>query len=116
MEATGLCFEVAGEWFMDQCLAGRGDDMRLCHGIPTLQVPPYIQFWHGWVEIWTEPLIVVRNDKNPEARIPRDLFYAIGQIDPARVRRYTFADLKHWATKTNSWGPWEYRPEDAGIP
>jgi hypothetical protein len=95
-------------------LDGLLKDARLCHGVARRTIEPYPLFWHGWVEIGQGD-VVVWDYQKPTIEFPKELYYAMGGIDPVRVRRYTRQQMIRWLAQDQTWGPWEYRREDADV-
>lgn len=84
---------------------------RLCHGYPTGQGEiEGIKHWHAWVElnaVLPEKYIEVIDVSNGNnVRMPRDLYYQIGQIDPQEVRRFTRAEAVEQLVEHKDYGPW----------
>jgi len=122
MEATGNCYEATGEFLMDKAFHGEHAGYTLVHGRPTLQVPPFIEYGHAWIEFSVDiegggpfaDSLVMCVDVDRGNTLPRPLFYALGNIDPDQCFRYTYPDLARWVTETGHWGPWE-GPEACGT-
>ena len=116
----GECYENAGHEFLFGEFAGRAD-ARLVHGYPTLQRPPYARFGHAWVETVEATLsvgdsvfeVIVCHDPSNGAVLPRELYYAIGCIDPALCSRFDHAAASARAVETGEWGAWNESPPDA---
>lgn len=83
---------------------------RLCHGEPIGQGPiAGIRHGHAWCEE-QRPFHVVVHDLSNGKTIrgwPRELYYAVGRIEPDEVARYTHAEAAQHALETGHCGPWE---------
>lgn len=119
----GECYENAGQEFLRGEFVGRAD-ARLVHGYPTLQRPPFARFGHAWVETVeaTFPVgdgttyeVRVCHDPSTGAVLPRELYYAIGRIDPALCSYYDHAQAMERALATAEWGAWNTPPPDAAF-
>lgn len=117
----GDCYAAAGRTLMDRWMAGEADELIVVHGQPTLQVAPFCQYGHAWLEqpqtvgeVDGEVLtLVICTDAETGVSLPRELYYALGKIDPAQCFRYDWPSLRRWIQETGHWGPWE-GPEACG--
>lgn len=106
---TGDCFRVACRAAL--ALPGRAE-ARICHGLPIGQGPANSgrRFWHAWVEYEADDGTAMALDPSRPGQepiqIPRDAYYAIGQIDPAAVFRFSSADARVQMRVRGHWGPW----------
>lgn len=98
--ATGNCFENAFDLVNEQM-----HDALLCHGRPTLTGGAYegMGYQHAWVEI--NGHCIDGNYTNVVTR--KDVYYAAGQIDESRVKKYTRAEIRSLAVMHLTKGPWE---------
>lgn len=108
---AGDCYESAGRYVMDDWMFGGDGSPTLVHGRPTLQVDPFCEYGHAWVEFTKQdgagrPVELVL-DTERSVVIPKDLYYQIGRIDPAQCLRYSFQEMRAWIARTGHWGPWE---------
>lgn len=111
----GECYAAAGAALMDAWMLGEADDLVLVHGRPTLQVEPFCEYGHAWIERTLtagvldgeEIRVVICRDAETGTTLIRELYYAVGKIDPAACFRYDFSALQRWVQKTGHWGPWE---------
>jgi hypothetical protein len=94
---------------MDKCLFDKENRKiyRLVHGRPTLKVPPFIKYGHAWVEI--DGVTVFDTEHHKE--VPKELYYAVGNIDSEDCLVYTYSEMAAHMRKHEHWGPWEL-PED----
>lgn len=93
-----------------ECVLRGGTGYTLVHGRPTLAEPPHIEYGHAWVEVALAPEVVVcldGGDPTGVSAIPREVYYGIGQIDPAKCHRYTREDLCRKLIEFEHWGPWD---------
>lgn len=102
----GNCFQVAGEAFLCRCMTDEPQDLVIVHGRPRLTVEPYIRYGHAWTEEDGE-LVYDPNGKV----LPKDLYYAVGQIDPNECARYTYKQYVKKLVQEGHWGSWDI-PED----
>jgi hypothetical protein len=106
---SGDCYEANGRYFMDRSIFP-GDDkgLRLVHGEVAGQGPlEGVNFGHAWIEDGST-VIDVSNGRN--VRIPRVVYYAIGQID--RINNYHVYTPQEFRRKINQyehWGPWDLK-------
>jgi len=118
MKELGKCYEMSGKVFMDHSM-GFGSPLRdvlsqgfqvvLVHGLPTLQVEPFIKYGHAWLEIG-ESLVY---DAERDLVILKHLFYEGGEIDPEECFRYDFETFRKRLNRFKHWGPWD-GPEGCG--
>lgn len=101
----GDCFVVTGEAFLGLKEEERAR-VRLVHGRPRLTVSPFIKYGHAWLE--DGDLVY-----DPSGRvIPRDLYYAVGEIDPAECVRYSYTDFVTKMVVHKTWGPWDISEDE----
>ena len=99
LAATGNCYEKAAH----ELMFGKAQKgWVLVHGRPTLQLPPFIEFGHGWLEkgeqVW---------DPQSGFKGPRALYYSIGQIEHRNNLVYTPEEVRIFLVSHKHWGPWE---------
>ena len=118
----GDCYAAAAEYLVlrsafrhpvgVECPAGA----VLVHGRPTLTRPPFAAYGHAWVEIpqtfavggvevETHTVVDVANGDHRE--LPRAVYYAVGQIDPAECYRYTRDEAVAMLATFAHYGPWD---------
>ena len=96
----GDCFVVALENVM------LDKDLYLCHGIVSGQGPlTGIRFAHAWNETQTGHVIDQSNGN--DVCMPRDAYYALGQIDSDEVRYYNFDEMAMNVVEYETYGPWD---------
>jgi len=98
LEITGDCYAIAANYILDS----KEPQIYLIHGRPTLQVLPYCQFGHAWLEIGE-----VCIDGNNLIQVPKQLYYAMGQIHEDLCLRYTKEQVRTYVLKFKHYGPWE---------
>lgn len=108
----GHCFEDAVMFMASM------PDALLCHGYPLLAsdckgVPKGTPFGHAWIERPNQvPALTACYDhmhmNNP---LPAAIYYSVGQIDPAFVRRYTVTQMLKMLKDTDHYGPWHKGPD-----
>ena len=96
----GNCFEVALHNIMED------KNLLVCHGIVSGQGPlTGLRFPHAWNEL---PDGYVIDESNGNAIcMPKEQYYAIGNIDPSEVRRYDFRQVCEEVVRTGVYGPWD---------
>jgi len=98
---TGDCYEDAASALLDD---PRFSGWTLVHGRPTLQIPPYVEYGHAWLE---DPSGETVWDPNAKQELPKVLYYAFGQINPAECFRYDREQTRAKILKFQHWGAWE---------
>ena len=114
MEA-GDCYRQAGRELTDPTTR---ENLVLCHGYPTLRGGPHYgeRFGHAWLEFQEDDDTWTAYDPSTHGiNLPRDVFYALGNIDPQHVRRYTRAEAVRKLVEHRVWGPWEDDPEEYDV-
>jgi hypothetical protein len=103
----GDCYQVSGRYIMDSGLMGGNPNLVLVHGIVTGQGPiEGIQYGHAWVE---EGDICIDLSKGKEIKMPKTLYYTLGNIDPSKQFRYTPEEMRKNILKYKHWGPWDLK-------
>ena len=96
----GDCFVVAMNNVIDD------QDLYLCHGIAVGQGPiEGVRFAHAWNE--TQSGYVIDQSNGNNVYMPKEQYYAIGQIDPSEVRYYNFEEVMMYAVEYGTYGPWD---------
>ena len=96
----GDCFVVALQNVMVD------KDLYLCHGIVSGQGPlTGIRFAHAWNE--TQTGYVIDQSNGNDVCMPRDAYYALGQINPDEVRYYNFDEMARKVVEYETYGPWD---------
>lgn len=126
--ARGNCFTTAAGFLRSgmpqaMCAAARipyrkdaKGPFRIVHGTPVGTSGAILgrRHWHGWVEVATEPGLITDHatwavfdySNGKEVRMPRGLYYAIGQLDEATVWRFTLAEAEQQYRRHRHCGPW----------
>jgi len=108
-DSGGDCFEAAGKTMLDyQPFSDKG--MKLVHAFVSGQGSLNgVRYEHAWNELGDE---VIDNSNGRKIRMPKMVYYAIGNINPnnpEEYRMYDMAGLRKMATRFKHWGPWELR-------
>lgn len=91
----------AHDWKLDE----QGESFILCHGSPIGRGPiEGVKFGHAWVEVNDTLVIDQSNGNNIFMDVGR--YYAIGQIKPDEVVRYTPQQLAAMIREHKTYGPW----------
>lgn len=98
MNGKGDCFIVA----LNQALAD--ETLTLCHGKPCRRSTGR-RFWHAWVETTDGEAIDKSNGLN--VIFPVGVYYALGNIEADKVRRYTHDQAVDRAVNERTYGPWQ---------
>ena len=105
----GDCFEVSGKLVLDQFILGGSKNLILVHGIVTGQGPiGGVQYGHGWVEDGEE---VIDKSQGRNLRLPKQLYYSLGNIDPANTFRYDTEETRKKILEYGHWGPWDLQSD-----
>ena len=105
VQAKGRCYQTAWRMFQNH----HGVGTFLCHGIAVRTKPPHERMGRAWIE-WLMPGTsdwFVFDGLYPETPIARQRYYEIGRVDPATVKRYTFAQAQRLFRDTRLYGPWD---------
>lgn len=112
---NGDCYDANGKLFSDISWRGKVPFSRedvyagkivIVHGAPTLRGGPYTgnKFGHCWIE--SDDTVYDFSNGN-EAVLPKDLYYALGNIDPKENVSYTINEYRKKIVEEGTWGPWE---------
>lgn len=103
-DGNGDCFRSAA----NEVIYGGHQDGRVCHGVVTGQGHiKGVRFAHAWVEVdYGDEAMVIDRSNGRAITMPRDLYYAIGEIDSTAVERYEKAEVLRHIQDTHQWGPW----------
>jgi len=96
--ATGDCYVQTGSYMMGS--PKKGD--VLVHGRPTLQVAPFIEYGHAWIENGDQVM-----DLAGGYRGDRFLYYTLGKIDYKNNLVYTPAQARQFMASHGHFGPWQ---------
>ena len=95
----GDCYEISAKTVLDN------PEYTLVHGIVTGQGRLQgVRYGHAWVE-HEGNVIDLSNGRNLE--FPKEVYYAIGNIDPNDQYQYNAKDLRKILQYEKHWGPWE---------
>lgn len=103
---NGDCFDSSFDYMMKH--GKENPNLRLVHGYVSGQgsIKGY-RFAHGWCEDGDE-VIDVSNGGN--RKLPKDLYYAIGNIYPNQCKYYSYKTvMENMAPKFGFKGPWEIK-------
>lgn len=113
-DGDGDCFESAVNRLLDISLQRKDeiDEWFVCHGIATGTGPVAgIEFPHGWLERGEKDSnynsVYDYSNGNRLEGMPSPIYYAIGNLDHRRVKRYSIQDVRRLITKYKHYGPWE---------
>lgn len=113
VNGNGDCFDTAFDTAFDLKDKYPGT-VYVCHGRPIGRGPiDGIEFWHAWVEIRTDDgELVIDRSNGLDFAGPAPAYYAVGQIDPAKVIAYPIEDAVAKILEYRHYGPWsdEYPP------
>lgn len=99
----GDCYQKNGSVFLWEL---DNPNALLVHGEVMGQGPlEGIKFGHCWIEAGS---VVFDRSNGREIAVPKDLYYAIGQIG-GNVHKYTLEQVREKVTKTKKWGPWDLK-------
>jgi hypothetical protein len=113
MPTPGNCYQDSYE-----ALQTAEPGWLLAHGYPRLARadgthPAGSLYGHAWLELDADIggyTLTVCRDILTDMTIPAAIFYKVGQIDPATVRRYTPAQAGAELVKAMHYGPWHPAP------
>lgn len=108
LDATGNCYYSNGMLMLGP---GKYSKWTLVHGRPTLQIPPYVEFGHAWLESPDGQMVY---DAERDFEIPKFLYYAVGNIDENDCFKYSRNEARKKMLEFGHYGPWE--GPDAGPP
>jgi hypothetical protein len=102
-EGEGDCGQVASSLVLDA-----GGSLVLCHGYPVNTSTQYdgMKFWHAWTET-PDGGFVIDHSNGQRVAVPREMYYAIGQIDELEVERYSWAETRTMLRTFRHYGPWD---------
>ena len=97
----GNCYQAAMDYLIMHSLKNK--KMKLVHGLVTGQGPiEGVVYGHAWVE---DGNTVIDATKKPVLKIPKQLYYAIGNIK--KTFKYDRSETAQMVTKFKTYGPWE---------
>lgn len=99
----GDCFSAAFDFMIDN--RGRIENLKLAHGFVSGQgkLSGYM-YAHAWCE---DDNTVYDYSNNRELKIPKIVYYSIGNIEPDVCKYYSENDMHSMAVKYRHKGPWE---------
>jgi len=127
---NGDCFESAVRVMNEVLSSEDKKTAKICHGVPMGQGKiEGIRFDHAWVEVtrktdfgdadpsnpqvkfmmerFSTQVIVYDYSNGRELQMPRELYYAIGQIDSDDVKRFSAQEAYNQMSEKGFYGPWE---------
>jgi hypothetical protein len=118
IKRDGDCYETAAHMVIPQINALSPvpliDGGWLVHGFPTLQREPFRQYGHAWVEREEDGVTWVYDFANGgDLRVPAALYYAVGNIEPEYVCRYSARAACKMIVDHEHFGGWHDGPEGA---
>lgn len=120
-ERGGDCFPVAAGFLTSglmESVAARSrrplvknhkSPWRVVHGLPEGTSGPLtgVRHWHAWVEVQADDgWLVIDYSNDKDLRIPRVIFYLVGQLDETLVWRFTPAEAEEQRRRWGHCGPW----------
>ena len=101
---TGKCFVNA----YDYMSANSSSKINLVHGLVVGQGPiEGVLYNHAWIEKGNEVIDTALKAQGAKRyKFPKDLYYAVGQINPKTVFKYTFKEMIENVLETEVYGPW----------
>ena len=114
-DTGGDCYEAAGRNMMNyQPFSDKG--MKLVHAFVSGQGSlTGRRYDHAWNELGDE---VIDNSNGRNIRMPKQAYYALGNInpdDPDQYRVYDMPGFRKMVTKYKHWGPWELKSSPKPI-
>lgn len=103
---NGDCYIASAKFLLDNhYIFTENHTPLLCHGVVTGTSGPNKgkQFGHAWIEAG-DVFIDCANDKIIEGS--KELYYAIGNINPDSVNRYSVRRVREMLIKYETYGPW----------
>ena len=106
IKACGDCFQAAAR----NMLHGTDDDVTLVHAYVSGQGKLQgRRFMHAWNE---QGNTVIDNSNGRNIRMPREIYYAIGNVDPTdpeQFRRYDRLEAVRHMGRSRHYGPWDLK-------
>jgi hypothetical protein len=109
-QPTAHCYSLAADWVVNgkSSIAGREGgalpkSAKLVQGYPHLQRPPFKKYGHAWVEVGN---MVYDATHEPILKMPKAVYYALGNIDPKDNRYYKQDKAREVLLSCGHWGPW----------
>ena len=100
----GDCYEIAGKYIMDNITLN--PFLRLVHAEVAGKGPlDGVRFGHAWVLDGDE---VIDKSNGLDVRMPKTLYYALGQIDYINnIHEYSWDEARDLIVDSETWGPWD---------
>lgn len=119
MNPPGKCYEKSLQVLITGTFDTPDAPCVLCHGYPRLtkgsgEHPAGTLYGHAWLE-GQRGDVTLCIDTTTMTHCPKDLYYAVGRIDPELVRRYTKEEAWGEAKKHRHNGPWHSIPHGAAF-
>ena len=110
MQGSGDCFSAA-QRTLEQMPNEEQKRSKLCHGVPLGQGEiDGIRFDHAWVERTDHDgdfgVVVIDRSNGKNLELPREVYYALGNIKENDVSRYTYFEAIKQMSEHNNYGPW----------
>lgn len=108
LDGDGDCYEVAANIVVESTHCPDDFRVRLVHGRPRLQRPPYCRFGHAWVEftLHNGTTMVTDNSNGHNVTIDAQTYYEVGHIEPDKCIRYSRQETIHHMLMFKHYGPW----------
>lgn len=87
-------------------MLGKGNNVRLVHGLPTLSVEPRKKYGHAWVEFELGIAEGVVVDTLTSTIIKKELYYKEGKIDSKECDYYSPEEALAASFIAGTYGPW----------
>lgn len=97
---VGDCFVSSARLVVQ--LYVRGIKAMLVHGFPVLNISPFTEYAHGWVELNGFCI-----DSEAKANFLMPDYYEIGRIDSERCVKYSAESILREINVSGHWGPWQ---------
>jgi len=97
----GDCFDANAEYLLYHM--NPNDNPLLVHGI-VRNSGDGKPMGHCWIEHGDE--VICRANGN-DLVLPKDLYYALGNINDENCFKYNHKEVLEWTGYTEHWGPWE---------
>lgn len=105
METKGNCYQAAADLLLFLGIKQSTDGYFLVHGEVTGQGKVAgVRFGHAWVE---DDQTVYDYSNGRNIKMPKILYYAIGNIDERKVYKYTRDEAIDKMVKSGHYGPWD---------
>lgn len=102
ISADGDCFEVSAK----HILYANPDDI-LVHGMVSGQGNVKgVRYRHAWCEDFSGGMVIDKSNGR-DISMPKDVYYALGNINPKEVIKYNFEEVRINILDHEHWGPWE---------